>query len=95
MIVFGGRDGEGQNLNDVWVLTNANSVAWEAVDRPDSQRRGGLASGALGTFDGLRRGENNHLIIFGGCGRYCVPVLNDLWALSNANGLANASFDAC
>src|SRR5271169_2470305 len=26
MIVFGGRDGSGNNLNDVWVLTNANGL---------------------------------------------------------------------
>ena len=26
MIIFGGRDGRGQNLNDVWVLENANGL---------------------------------------------------------------------
>jgi hypothetical protein len=26
MIIFGGRDGSGQNLNDVWVLENANGL---------------------------------------------------------------------
>lgn len=26
MIVFGGRDGKGDNRNDVWVLTNANGL---------------------------------------------------------------------
>ena len=30
MIVFGGRDGSGNNLNDVWVLTNANGLGGRA-----------------------------------------------------------------
>jgi hypothetical protein len=30
---------------------------------------------------------NNRLIVFGGCGGDCAPALNDVWVLTNANGL--------
>jgi hypothetical protein len=30
---------------------------------------------------------NNRMIIFGGCSASCAPVLNDIWVLTNANGV--------
>src|SRR5581483_789087 len=87
MIVFGGRDSKGNNLNDVWVLTNANGLGGA------SQWMNLIANGAAGS-PAARSGHstmydaaNNRLIIFGGCSANCAPVLNDVWVLTNANGL--------
>ena len=88
MIVFGGRDGSGNNLNDVWVLTNANGLGGT------SQWINLIPNGAAGSPP-ARSGHSaayngsffNKMIIFGGCGGSCAPVLNDVWVLTNANGL--------
>jgi len=87
MIVFGGRDTNGNNLNDVWVLTSANGlggtgqwinlIANGAADSPPAR------SGHSAVYDSV----NNIMIIFGGCSGFCTPALNDVWTLSNANGL--------
>ncbi|HTC90666.1 MAG TPA: kelch repeat-containing protein [Bryobacteraceae bacterium] len=87
MIVFGGRNHGGKNLNDVWVLVNAdgsgatpqwvNLIPNGAVGSPPAR------SGHSTVYDST----NNRLIVFGGCGGSCVPALNDVWVLSNANGL--------
>lgn len=86
MIVFGGGIAGIQNTNDVWVLTNPdgqgtsqwiNLIPNSAVGSPPV--RGGHSS----VYDLA----NNRLIVFGGCNGACLPVLNDVWVLSNANGL--------
>ena len=84
MIVFGGRDTNGNNLNDVWVLTNANGLGtgqWINLiaNGPRRSRR----SGHSAAYDSV----NNIMIVFGGCSGFCTPALNDVWTLSNANGL--------
>jgi hypothetical protein len=86
MIVFGGRDREGKNLNDVWVLVNANGIGahqWVELIRNGAAGSPPARSGHSTVYDSV----NNRLMVFGGCGGYCVPVLNDVWVLTNANGL--------
>jgi len=87
MIVFGGRDGSGNNLNDVWVLTNANGLGgagqWVNLIPNGATGSPPARSGHSAVYDSV----NNIMIIFGGCSGYCTPALNDVWTLSNANGL--------
>src|SRR5579862_9524406 len=73
MIVFGGRDSKGDNLNDVWVLTNANGLGGA------SQWINLIANGAAGSpparsgHSTLYDAANNRLIIFAGCSANCAP----------------------
>jgi hypothetical protein len=87
MIVFGGRDGSGNNRNDVWVLTHANgeggSGQWIRLIANGAAGSPPARSGHSAVYDSA----NNRMIIFGGCAGYCAPVLNDVWVLSNANGV--------
>jgi hypothetical protein len=87
MIVFGGRDGSGNNLNDVWVLTNANGLGgpsqWINLIPNGTAGSPPARSGHSAAYDAT----NNVLVIFGGCSGSCAPALNDTWVLSNANGL--------
>ena len=86
MIVFGGNDcfSAGAYYNDVWVLTNANGLGGNPVWiqlAPTGQTPPGRAyHGAF--YDPV----SNRMTIFGGTpGMYAE--LNDVWVLSNANGL--------
>jgi hypothetical protein len=88
MIVFGGRDASGANLNDVRVLTNANGAGshpaqWIKLIPNGAAGSPPARSGHSAVYDSV----NNRLIVFGGCAGYCAPVLNDVWVLTNANGL--------
>jgi hypothetical protein len=87
MIVFGGRNHSGKNLNDVWVLVNADGSGatpqWVNLIPNGAAGSPPARSGHSTVYDS----SNNRLIIFGGCGGSCVPALNDAWVLSNANGL--------
>lgn len=74
------------NLNDVWVLSYANGLGgtpnWTNL----------IANGASGSpvarhwqavvYDQT----NNRMIVFGGCSVACLPALNDVWVLVNADG---------
>lgn len=83
MVVFGGRVNACQPLsNNVWVLTNANGLtgtpAWTQLS-------------PTGSLPAARQGHNavydtayNRMIVFGGT---TTGVNNDVWVLSNANGL--------
>lgn len=86
MIVFGGRDSSGNNLNDVWILTNANGQGgasqWVNLIADGASGSPPARSGHAAVYDTV----NNVLIVFGGCSGSCAPALNDVWALSNANG---------
>src|SRR5207302_1256626 len=86
MIVFGGEAGLSATsnfYNDVWVLANADGLggtpAWTPLvpaGVPPAPRRTSVV-----VYDAA----NNRLIVFGGseaCGKR-----NDVWVLSNANGL--------
>jgi hypothetical protein len=98
MMVFGGTiDGGDIQLNDVWILSNANGLdsttsTWtQLFPLPDPTQTtngyGGLAiprSNHTAVYDNT----HNRMIIFGGFHEsYGISELNDVWVLSNANGL--------
>jgi uncharacterized protein (TIGR03437 family) len=89
MIVFGGGQFGGNvfnvRFNDVWVLTNANGLGgtpqWiplAPVGGPPAAREGQRA-----IYDAL----NNRMTVFGGGNNGIMDIPNDVWLLSNANGL--------
>lgn len=85
LILFG-RNSSMQN--EVWVLTNANGLggtpAWTRLSPT------GTAPPNRGNHAAVYDPANNRMIIFGGCGGTCYPVLKDVWVLTNANGLGGA-----
>jgi len=88
MIIFGGRDASGENRNDVWVLADAdgegsNPSRWIRLIADGAAGSPPARSGHSAVYDSV----NNRMIIFGGCSGACAPVLNDVWVLSNANGI--------
>jgi RHS repeat-associated protein len=88
LIVFGGG-GSGPDIStEVWVLANASGLQgtpfWTELNpagaAPAARRNHGAA------YDSV----NNRMIIFGGdtsTGGASIPVVNDVWVLTNANGL--------
>ena len=84
LIVFGGSQGDsGSDLDDVWVLKDANGIGlpeWEQLlpSGPSPSARANAAD----AYDGA----TNRLIVFGGL-QSTDQVLNDAWVLSGANGL--------
>ncbi|TAN35432.1 HYR domain-containing protein [Patescibacteria group bacterium] len=97
MIVFGGRNGptfsgycspsNTECLNDVWVLQNADGLGgtptWTQLfpaGTPPSRR---------GYHAAVYDSANNRMIIYGGDPNigFCNGAVNDVWVLSNANGL--------
>lgn len=92
IIVFAGANGSGDIgslLNDVWVLTNANGLGGTATwtqllptGGPPIPRMGPAAIYDL---------ASNRMTIFGGCFgsgfANCTGTLNDVWVLTNANGI--------
>jgi len=86
MIVFGGNNcftAGAQFYNDVWVLTNANGLggtpSWIQLSPS------GGPPGARENFAAVYDAAANRMTIFGGAGS--SPLYNDVWVLSNANGL--------
>lgn len=91
MIVFGGGQSDANcgyfctMYNDVWVLTNANGLGgtstWMPLDvsGPVPAPR----EGHTAIYDPV----NNRMIVFGGGNNGIMDVPNDLWALTNANGI--------
>ena len=83
MTVFGGRSNGGGILNDVWVLSNANglggSPTWTQLTTT------GNAPVARYGHSAIYDVTNNLMTIFGG--QISGGFLNDVWVLSNANGL--------
>jgi pimeloyl-ACP methyl ester carboxylesterase len=92
MIVFGGGQENGSEYgvryNDVWVLQNANG-------------QGGTPSwtqlSPLGVPPAPREGQgmvydpsSNRIMIFGGGNNGIMDIPNDVWALTNANGLGGS-----
>lgn len=86
MIVFGGDTHEGlcfQDANDLWVLNGANGIGtatWTQLDptgTPPSPR-----DGHTSVYDAT----TNRMIVFGGDDA-CPPLFNDVWVVSNANGM--------
>jgi hypothetical protein len=88
MIVFGGETCPPNdctavgNLNDVWVLTNANgqggAAAWTQLNPS------GTPPAPRCEHTAVYDSQNNRMIIFGGEG---TTLFSDVWVLSNANGL--------
>src|SRR5581483_9103274 len=86
MIVMGGRSGSVQ-LNDVWVLSNANGLGG-----PPSWMQllpGGTPPPPRGLHAAVYDAATNRMIIFGG-GTGTGGSYDDVWVLSNANGLGEA-----
>jgi hypothetical protein len=93
LILFAGYSSDDSlrnpRLNDVWVLTNANGLGgastWSQLitSRPLPPVRYKHSA----VYDVA----NNRMIIYGGCGspysQQGCSILNDVWVLSNANGL--------
>ncbi|MBI2828240.1 MAG: Ig-like domain repeat protein, partial [Acidobacteria bacterium] len=86
LILFGGGVAPA-NTNDVRVLSgvggSSGTPVWTKLSPTPwgtelpSPRRGHAAA-----YDP----NTNTLIVFGGCGGGCLPLLNDVWVLANANG---------
>ncbi len=85
MIVYA-RTVCGGGVGQVWVLNNANglggSPTWSLVVS------GGPSRHAQTT---VYDQATNRLILFGGCSGGCLPVNNDVWVLTNANGQGGAA----
>jgi hypothetical protein len=84
MIVFGGGV---PNTNDVWVLANANGLpgSGQWINLIPNGASGSPA--ARGGHSSVYDAATNRMIIFGGCLGGCFPIANDVWVLTNANGL--------
>jgi hypothetical protein len=83
LIVFGGQSSTGVLENDVWVLSNANgqggTPTWTQLF-PSGSLPAARTDHAT-VYDSI----HNRLIIVGGGGN--ISLLNDVWVLTNANGL--------
>lgn len=80
MILFGGRSSTTLNLNDVWVLNNANGTGGEP-DRSNVTPSGNSPQ-ARSDHSAVYDATNDHMIIFGSCSGYSLPLLNDVWMLT-------------
>jgi len=89
MMIFGGRTGTSSSCaNDVWILTGANgqngTPAWVSVTPSGNPPPARVYSG--GVYDPA----TNSMIIFGGS-NCSGGYFNDVWVLSNANGVSGTS----
>jgi uncharacterized protein YjdB len=87
MMIFGGNLGPSSCGNDVWILSGANgqngTPAWS------STTASGVPPVPRVYADGVYDPNTNSLIVFGG--NDCTSnYFNDVWVLSNANGLSGA-----
>ena len=87
MIVFGGDPNVGycfNDVNDVWVLTNADGTGgmagWTQLSPTGTPPS--IRSAASAVYDPT----SNRMIIYGG-NEQCLNPTSDLWVLTNANGL--------
>lgn len=88
MIVFGGGIGRSSPCaNDVWVLTTANGAAGTPAWIRNTPA--GAAPFARHGHDAVYDPNSNRMIIFGGNDCFS-DFFNDVWVLSNANGLGGA-----
>jgi hypothetical protein len=94
VIMFGGSDlSTGVSGNNVWVLSNANGLGgtptWTQLTP------GGAVIPARAGHSAEYDPATNKMIVWGGGGPSAIPTnpcgfMNDLWVLSNANGLGGA-----
>jgi Bacterial Ig-like domain (group 3)/Galactose oxidase, central domain len=87
LIVFGGQEADGNDLNDLWILANADGLGgapqWINVIPNGAPGSPPVRWGASAVYDQT----TNRMIIFAGCNGGCLPTLNDVWVLTNANGI--------
>ncbi len=88
MTIFAGMSTSfGSAYNDVWVLTGANGLGatpeWINLIPHGASGSPPRRAGHTAVYDAT----TNRMIIFGGCGGGCEPTLNDVWVLTDANGL--------
>ena len=89
MTVFGGNPGSPFMLSEVWVLSNANGLGGTPTWTQLSPASGPAArTYHSATYDAA----GNRMIVFGGnlSEGNCFDEANDVWVLSNANGLGGA-----
>jgi galactose oxidase-like protein len=94
IILFSGGSDDGAagnpRLNDVWILTNANGLGgagtWSNLIPNGAPGSPPVRFNQSAVYDSA----NNRMIIFGGCEGGCLPVVNDVWVLSNANGVGGS-----
>ena len=89
LIVFGGCDGAvgcSSPTNETWVLSNANGLGGQA--QWAKLAPSGTMPPARSVNAAVYDGTHNRLIIFAGGGS--GGLLNDVWVLSNANGLGGS-----
>ncbi|MFA5772809.1 MAG: kelch repeat-containing protein [Thermoplasmata archaeon] len=81
MTIFGGAN-NGVSLNDVWVLSNANGKG----GTPTWAQLSPTGTPPSGRYEhtSVYNPVQNRMIVFGGSG---TPTVNDVWVLSNANGI--------
>jgi hypothetical protein len=92
MIIFGGTNtlGSSGQMNDVWVLANADGIGgaptWTQLNPTGTVPSARLDASAA--YDSA----TNRMILFGGdlYQGFSFGTTNDLWVLTNANGLAGA-----
>lgn len=84
MIVFGGVDCNGNYYSDLWILSNADgssgTPSWAKVTPI------GTGPSARSQATAIYDSVNNVMTLFGG-GSSSSTVYNDVWTLTNANGL--------
>ena len=76
MVVFGGYNGS--SLNDVWVLSLADTPAWTALTTTGSKPSG--REGMAAIYDPVR----DRVVVFGGLVDTSPHFVNEVWALSLA-----------
>jgi hypothetical protein len=84
MVVFGGTDCLGNYYNDLWILSNADGSTGTPAWTQATPLGGGPSARTQSTaiYDSV----NNIMTVFGGATANKV-AFNDVWTLSNANGL--------
>jgi uncharacterized protein YjdB len=86
MTIFGGNSGS--CANDAWILTGANgqsgTPAWQSMTTAGTKPAARVYAG--GAYDP----NTNSLIVFGGS-NCSGQFLNDVWVLSNANGIGGTA----
>lgn len=86
-IVFGGVEKNGDTtteLNDVWVLTNANGLGGDSAWLNITPASGSVPNPRM-MHSAVYDSSNNRMIVFGGSTD--SGPLNDIWVLTHANGL--------
>jgi hypothetical protein len=85
MIAFGGNNCISTNFNDVWILQNANGLGGTAAWVQLSPT--GTPPSARSFTSAIYDEASNRMIVFGGTNG---SPLNDVWALTNANGIGGS-----